>query len=190
MRSTLLDFIEKAGVLKNISRTGWVEAGIDKAESVADHSYRCAILAMIFGDLKGLDTERMIRMALLHDLHESLIGDLTPDQRRHEPEKHVIMKRKAIENVLSHLPVALKEKYGSLLEEYLDQNSVESRLVNELDKLEMAIQAFEYGREGHRYCRLSTFFAAANSVIHDGDLRNVLSTILDEVKKFDRTSTK
>ena len=176
-----MGFALKMGVLKNTTRSGWVEAGIDQVESVADHSFRCAVLAMLFGDLKGLDTERMIRMALLHDAHESLIGDLTPDQRS-EPENHMAMKRKAIESVLSDLPENLRDKYASILEEYLDQESPESRLVNELDKLEMAIQALEYRHQGHSRSELQPFFSTASCMIHDGDLKDVLSSILNEVK--------
>lgn len=180
MRPGFLEFALKIGVLKNTPRSGWVEAGIDPAESVADHSFRCAVLAMLCGDLKGLDTERMIRMALLHDSHESLIGDLTPDQRS-EPEKHMAMKRKAIESVLSDLPKKLRDKYTSIVEEYLDQESPESRLVNELDKLEMAIQASEYRHQGYSHSELQPFFTTARCVIHDGDLKDVLSSILNKV---------
>ncbi|MFH0848362.1 MAG: HD domain-containing protein [archaeon] len=170
----LLDFMWLVGCLKKILRAGWVEVGIDKPESVADHSYRVAILAMLFGDLKGLDTERMLRMALLHDLPESITGDLTPTQKSGQSQ-HAIMERKAVESTFSNLPEALKKKYVELFQEYRNQLSPEAILLNELDKLEMGLQAIEYHRNGYDFSVLSHFVEAARSDIHDADLREILN---------------
>ena len=68
MNNRFVDFAENVSKLKRIARKGWVsQVGVEKPESVADHSFACAILAMCLGDLKGLDTEKLIRLALLHD---------------------------------------------------------------------------------------------------------------------------
>jgi 5'-deoxynucleotidase YfbR-like HD superfamily hydrolase len=72
----LLEFLRNAGDLKMIPRTGWVQAGIKEPESVADHSFRMTLLAMVLSDQMGLDTEKVVRMALIHDLAESRTGDL------------------------------------------------------------------------------------------------------------------
>jgi putative hydrolase of HD superfamily len=69
--------MKHSGKLKELKRTGWVESGILEPESVADHSYRTTLLAMILSDQKGLDTLKTVKMALLHDLVESVTGDLT-----------------------------------------------------------------------------------------------------------------
>lgn len=171
----------KVGRLKKIRRTGWVEVGIHKPESVADHSYRCAVLAMLFGDLKGLDTERMIRMALLHDLHESITGDLTPRQKSDQTQ-YAIMEREAIESILSSLPEALKRRYIELFQEYRNQFSPEARLLNELDKLEMGLQVLEYQRDGHGFSALSPFIDTVKSNVRDPELRQILTKLLAEMK--------
>ena len=78
---TLLDFFKNTSNLKNISRQGWIDKlSIEHPESVADHSYSMAIMAMIISDLENYDSEKILKMVLLHDLAESKIGDLTPDQ--------------------------------------------------------------------------------------------------------------
>ncbi|MFN3621922.1 MAG: HD domain-containing protein, partial [Nitrososphaerales archaeon] len=77
----ILKILRKAGRLKQIQRTGWkTKIHIVDAESVADHSFRVGLAAMLLSDLIGLDTIKVVRMALIHDLAESVIGDLMPDQ--------------------------------------------------------------------------------------------------------------
>ena len=96
-------FFEKVLELKNVPRQGWKEKlEIDNPESVADHSYSTTVLSMILSDMKGLDSEKIIRMSLLHDLAESIIGDITPD---HITKNEKITKENhAIKQILKNLP--------------------------------------------------------------------------------------
>ncbi|MGE4650712.1 MAG: HD domain-containing protein, partial [Myxococcota bacterium] len=72
-------FFQKVLELKNVPRQGWKEKlEIINPESVAEHSYSTATISMVLSDLKGLNTEKIIKMALLHDLAESIIGDIIP----------------------------------------------------------------------------------------------------------------
>ena len=73
-------FFQKVLELKNVPRQGWKEKlEIINPESVAEHSYSTAAISMILSDLEGLNTEKIIKMALLHDLAESTIGDIIPE---------------------------------------------------------------------------------------------------------------
>ena len=77
----LFDFFYIVLELKKTPRKGWKEKiDVLHPESVADHSFSAAVMAMIFSDLKKLDTEKMLKMALLHDLSESITGDFTPEE--------------------------------------------------------------------------------------------------------------
>ena len=77
----ILDFFKTAVNLKNISRQGWInKLSLKHPESVADHSYSMAIMGMVISDLENYDSEKMLKMILLHDLAESKIGDYTPNQ--------------------------------------------------------------------------------------------------------------
>ena len=77
----ILDFFKNALNLKTISRQGWIDKlSIEHPESVADHSYSMAIMGMVISDLDNYDSEKMLKMILLHDLAESKIGDYTPNQ--------------------------------------------------------------------------------------------------------------
>ena len=140
----ILAFLEEAGGLKRVERAGWRRRGIEGPESVAEHTYRVAILAMLLSDRAGADTLKAVRMALLHDLPEARVGDLQPGT----PGKKGA-EEKAMRSVLSHLPKGLEKEYRRLWEEYASGKSKEAKIVKEADKLEMLLQALEYEKEGH-----------------------------------------
>ena len=137
----LLEFLRNAGELKRIPRTGWVQTGIKEPESVADHSFRTTLLAMVLSDQMGLDTEKVVRMALIHDLAESRTGDLTPSQK---PDDHSENESNAMAGILSLLPRGLGDRYMGLWEEYETKETPEARLVHNADRIEMLVQALEY----------------------------------------------
>ena len=96
-------FFEKVLELKNVQRQGWKEKlEIDNPESVADHSYSTTVLSMILSDMKDLNSEKVIRMSLLHDLAESIIGDITPDHIR--KNEKITKENDAIKQILKNLP--------------------------------------------------------------------------------------
>jgi putative hydrolase of HD superfamily len=69
----LFDFFNIVAELKKIPRKGWKEKlGLENPESVADHSYLTAVMSMIISDLNGLNTQKVLKMSLLHDLAESI----------------------------------------------------------------------------------------------------------------------
>ena len=139
------ELMAKAGRLKELKRTGWVESGVPSPESVADHSYRTALLSMILSDSRGLDTQKTVRMALIHDLAESTIGDLTPRQKQ---GNHDDLESNAMNTILSTLPKDLQDLYTETWDEYQRNESPEAILVHNADKLEMLFQASEYEKTG------------------------------------------
>ena len=137
--------MRSAGKLKELKRTGWVESGVPDPESVADHSYRVALLAMAISDHEGLDSQKTMRMALLHDLAESTVGDLTPRQKQRPQEK---LESVAMMKILATLPEKVSQLYCQVWDEYQRNETPEARLVHSSDKIEMLIQAKEYEEKG------------------------------------------
>ena len=171
-------FFEKVLELKNVPRQGWKEKlGIDNPESVADHSYSTATISMILSDMKGLDSEKIIRMALLHDLAESVIGDITPDNitknEKTAKENH------AIKQILKTLPNSIAVPYFEIWNDYQKKLSKEAILLHEIDKLEMAFQAKFYQKKGISKEKLKTFLDTAKIEIKDKNLRDILSNIIE-----------
>jgi putative hydrolases of HD superfamily len=139
---------ERIGALKLLPRTGWLQRGVAPAESVAEHSFGVAMLALVVGDATPqLDRGRLLAIALLHDAAEALLGDMPAAARRHfgAEAKHEA-ERGALAEILASL--GGRDEYLALWEEYAAGTSLEARLVKELDRLEMLAQALAYERAG------------------------------------------
>ena len=108
----LLTFFKLSGELKKQIRTGWlVKAKIDQPESVADHVFRTALIAMIIGPLKKLDLCKLLEMAILHDLDEVITGDLLPEEKNNDNSNLFN------DNLLTFLPSFLEQRYSELYHE-------------------------------------------------------------------------
>jgi 5'-deoxynucleotidase YfbR-like HD superfamily hydrolase len=140
----LMELFHAIYKLKITKRSGWVRCGIRSSESVADHIMRTAFIAMNIGDSLNLNTEKMLKMSLLHDLAEIITGDITPYDTEDIQDKRN-KERAAIVKLLAEIPNG--QEYISLWNEYDKQLSSEAKLIRNIDKLEMSIQALEYQRE-------------------------------------------
>lgn len=142
--------------LKLLPRTGWLQRGQRDPESIAEHSYAVAALALLVGDMHPeLDRGRLLAIALLHDAAEALVGDLPASARRlFGAEAKQVAERKAMLELFGELPAG--GSYMELWEEYARGGSPEARLVKALDRLEMLAQALAYERAGSR--ALAEFF--------------------------------
>jgi putative hydrolase of HD superfamily len=148
--ATLAALQGRLQTLKLLPRTGWLQRGLQNVESIAEHSFAVASLALIVGDLHpGLDRERLLAIALVHDLAEALIGDLPASASRlfGKEAKHGAERRAMLE-LFGSLPQA--EHYLELWEEYSHGATPEARLVKALDRLELLAQALQYERAGAR----------------------------------------
>ena len=185
MRSGVLDFGRTAGELKRIRRKGWVSlAGIKSPESVADHTFRTAILVMCLSDLKGLDTEKLVSMALLHDVHEALIGDYDHyDKERIGESELRSIEVEAMKHIFSVLSDSLREKYCLLSIEFQGQETEEARLVRQIDQIEMIFQALEYEKEGYDRDKLQPFWDNVEEKLEDADLKKLFKLLKDERSK-------
>ncbi|MEP7272637.1 MAG: HD family hydrolase [Acidobacteriota bacterium] len=146
-------FISEVIRLKAVPRMGWLLRGVRDVESVADHSFGVAFIAMLLADMgrrRGLmvDTERVLRMALFHDLTEARTGDLPNTVKRYfAPGALHAADNKAAEEMLGHLGLEGAE-YLSLWNEYEARETIESRIVKTADKLDLLFQVREYEKGG------------------------------------------
>ena len=175
----ILDFFKTAVNLKNISRQGWIDKlSLKHPESVADHSYSMAIMGMIISDLENYNSEKILKMILLHDLAESKIGDYTPNQI--SKENKIKIENNAYDEMISTLPESIKSQYAQIWKEYQKQESPESKIVRQIDKLEMALQAKMYQNEGSPKDSVESFFKSAEEGITHPKLREILNQILQD----------
>ena len=176
---TILDFFNDASNLKNISRQGWIDKlSIENPESVADHSYSMAIMAMVISDLENYNSEKILKMVLLHDLAESKIGDFTPGQISKEKKEKI--ENNAFYEMIGKLPRSIKSKYEEIWKEYQQQTSLESQIVHQIDRLEMALQAKMYQKSGSSKENISSFLQTAKSEITHPKLKEIFTKIVEE----------
>ncbi|VDC06101.1 unnamed protein product [Peniophora sp. CBMAI 1063] len=130
--------------LKTQKRTGWVDNGIPNAESISDHMYRMAVLAMCTSDTK-LDVAKCVMLAVVHDLAEAQVGDIAPREGTPKEEKRRL-EAEAMHNFVHEMlhdsPAA--QRIMALWQEYEERETPEAKFVKDLDLFEMAAQASEY----------------------------------------------
>ena len=159
---SLLELFLEAGSLKKLPRTGWLLRGVINPESIADHSFRTALIVLFLADelrAKGveIDTEKAIRMAILHDLAEARITDVPLTAQRYLDKGKG--EREALMEMLSSID---RGDLLGLFDEYENETSIEGKLVKFADRLEMLIQAYEYEKAGFR--NLDEFWGAVEKL--------------------------
>lgn len=172
----MLEFFKVANRLKWVERRGWVaKVNVGEPESVAAHSYLMTLMCMVIADKKEFNSGKIVKMALLHDLAESIIGDHMPEDLSTEEKQK--RETKAIREILHKLPVKIRRTYMKLWEEYTRMSSRESVLVHQIDKLEMALQASDYRRKGYDDKLLEQFFISAKEGMRDRELLKMLNDL-------------
>lgn len=170
MISTLLEVL----ALKRLKRAGWVHVGVPSPESVAAHSWGVAWLVVALCP-EELDRERALAYAVVHDLAEVRVGDITPHDGI-SPQDKAHRERAAMEELARSLP-----HVQALWEAYERQADPEARFVRQLDRLDMALQAVAYAREGSP--RMEEFFRSAEAVIDDPALLPLLQALRSRLEQ-------
>jgi len=142
--SGILDFLRATERLKVVRRSAYTSEG--EAESVAEHSWRLCLMALVLGDeFPNADLARLLAMCIVHDLGEAIGGDVpAPEQARRlaaDPSATKSAKeREDLLTLLAPLPDATRAMITSLWDEYEAAASVEARIAKALDKLETILQ--------------------------------------------------
>lgn len=142
----LLRLFSRLDRLAELPRTGWLVAGVDDPESIADHVWEVAVVAMWLADRveTDVDTERVLRIALLHDVGEALLTDLP------RPVKELVGREAVDEAESEACRRVLSETDGweEWTDAYRRQASDEARLVKAADRIQMVAKALVYRSQG------------------------------------------
>lgn len=132
----LMNFLHIIEKLKCNTRHSDTSTG--RRESVAEHSWRLAVMAYLLSDeIKDVDMNRVIRMCLVHDFGEALHGDVpsflksNADDGRETDDATLITE---------HLPPRLRDDIRDMLDDFLCQQTKEAKIARALDKMEAVIQ--------------------------------------------------
>ncbi len=140
-------YIHEIGQLKRVRRSGWWVAGISQPESVAEHSYRTAIIGYVLAYLEGADPKETAMICLFHDTQEARINDIHKVAARYI--KKADFEMEAFLEQAERLPRYISEEIISLMRNYEDGESLEAQLAHDADLLECLIQAREYQVQGY-----------------------------------------
>ncbi|XP_052198461.1 uncharacterized protein LOC127805742 isoform X2 [Diospyros lotus] len=172
--SSAIDFLSLCHRLKTTKRAGWMRKDIQSPESIADHMYRTGLMALIASDIPGVDRDKCIKMAIVHDIAEAIVGDITPSDGvpKHEKSR---LEQEALDYMCKLLGGGERAKeIGQLWMEYEENLSLEAKFVKDLDKVEMILQALEYETEQGK--NLEEFFqSTAAYTMEKGTLQNFTS---------------
>lgn len=143
----IIRLYHEAGHLKRSKRTGWWRAGITDPESVAEHSWRTAVISYFIAIAEGADPERTVTIGVFHDLAETRTGDIEYVARHYltVASDETIAKDQARD-----LPASMTDAFLSVIRQMEDGASLEAVCARDADKLECLLQAREYQRQGHQ----------------------------------------
>ncbi|XP_045790956.1 5'-deoxynucleotidase HDDC2-like [Trifolium pratense] len=145
--SQSIDFLSICHRLKTTKRAGWLRKDVKDSESIADHMYRMGLMALIAPDFPGVDRDKCVKMAIVHDIAEAIVGDITPTDGIPKEEKSR-REQEALDHMCRVLGGGSRAKeIAELWTEYEANSSPEAKFVKDFDKVEMILQALEYEDE-------------------------------------------
>jgi len=196
----LLTFFIKVGELKSTKRRGWVLRNIKDPETIAAHTFRMTIMAWFLCCKDKLNINKVLKMALIHDLCEVFAGDATPydkllprDKKKRKklldkwPRLSEIKKKKifsekyrkedkALKKLISKLPMDLKSEIASLWNDYEKGLTKEGKFVRQLDRIENLLQALEYWKKEKKF-KIEPWWIQIEELIDDPVLLEFMKTL-------------
>lgn len=130
-----IDFLHVIEKLKCNTRHSWTSSG--RRESVAEHTYRLAVMAMLCEDeYPEIDINKVIKMCLIHDFGEAVTGDIPSF---YKTESHEAAEADAINKILEMLPDVYKDEFLLLFAEMHEMKTPEAKLCKALDNMEAVL---------------------------------------------------
>ncbi len=128
------DFLFEGNILKELPRAGYHFLGSGK-ENVAEHSFMTALIAFVISRIEpDVDKEKIITMALLHDLGEARTGDLNYVQQKYVSIDH----KKVLSDLISGLTFG--QDIAKLINEFNECKTREAKLANDADQLSFRLE--------------------------------------------------
>jgi putative hydrolase of HD superfamily len=186
--------------MKLIPRSGWISHNISlqDIESVADHSFTTSLLAMLLADLEAergvkIDVEKVLRMAILHDLAETLTFDISKEYLEYIGIKGEAMKHEIETTAWEHIVKGIEQprlsrEYAAIQNHYDADASREAKIVHAADSMDILLQVVNYERRGYPHSLLLDLWEEQVRRLKQVDVPSV-QLILDLLVKEQRKAT-
>ncbi|MFK8910148.1 HD family hydrolase [Streptomyces sp. YS-3] len=140
-------FLFEMGMLKRAKRSGWWIVGVKDPETIAEHSFRTAIIGSVLAMMEGADPAKVALMCVFHDTQETRVSDIPRIGRRY---LQAATNEAVTADQVSAAHPAVTAGVQRIVEEYENGDSPEVLVAHDADKLECLIQAVEYREQGHQ----------------------------------------
>ncbi|EAT36867.1 AAEL011081-PB [Aedes aegypti] len=180
--SDYVKFLELVGNLKHTKRTGWVLRNVKDCETISGHMYRMGMMSFLLDGQQDLDRIHVMELALVHDLAESIVGDITPYCGISREEK--LLKEFSAISEIAELLGPNKEKLLELFNEYEEGKTPEAKFVKDLDRLDMVMQAFEYEKRDNCPMKHQEFFDSTKGKFSHPLVINIVNEINAQRERF------
>lgn len=171
----IIKFMYFGEALKTVERSGWSIAGIlsTRNESVAEHSYSTIITSILLSQYLrkanyNIDSEKIIIMAAIHDIHESITGDIprTPENEKNREFKKIKEEtEKQAAKEIFHIFEDSLMRFSHLWYEYSEGFTLEARVVRGADILDMILHARNLELLGYSPQQLDQFFQSSKASV-------------------------
>lgn len=186
-----IEFLLQVFELNDETRTGWERRGIENSQRVAGHAWGVVLLTMLFAEkCEGVDPDRALKMAIVHDIPESKVGDIAIGEVHQDISisEKVEQEEEAMNELVNMAgeDVPQVKDIQTLWLEFEKGDTVESRFVRDMDIIDMCLMALKYEREGRydesmspegEYEHLDGFFATARNEISSNAGEQLLQEI-------------
>lgn len=152
----VLKFLSYVNNLKHTPRRGWQHLNVANYEQVSGHMYSMGMMTFLLGNNSNLDRLKCLQLALVHDLAETIVGDITPHDNIPETKKHE-MEDEAMKEITSHIGEIGKNIYN-LYKEYEAKETAEAKFVKDLDRFDLLFTATEYEKRDNTPKKMQEFF--------------------------------
>jgi len=181
----LVSFLQALSDLKCIPRSGWLShrISLQDVESVADHSFSTSVLSIVLANFevkmgRRVNVERVLKMALLHDLAEVLTFDISKSYLEYLGARGRKIKNEIEKSACAHLSEAmesfgLSEDYAAVCDEYFKDRTIEAHVVHAADRLDILLQVVNLERRGYPGTMMRDLWQKTNEALANSKLGSV-----------------
>lgn len=137
----IANFLFELGMLSREKHAGLMMTGLENPDSIAEHSWRSAVIAYILADMEGADSEKTACINLIHDMPEARIRDQHKVAARYSNSKEA--RQKAFEEQIANLSKNIQKKWKNYDSEMGTRNTKEGIIAKDADWLEVALKSRE-----------------------------------------------
>ena len=178
--------------LKMLERSGWILADVsaERRESVAEHSYGVILTSLLIAqcmlkERREINLEKILIMATIHDIQESITGDIPRTLENEQNRRFMEQKAKLEQDAIYKILGGPNRQYSSLYKlwmEYCDVKSIESRIVRGADVLDMILHARKLESDAQQSQKLEQFFQSGKNVVEQLNVQ-VITEIFNILSK-------